>query len=42
MFAPLIREEFDLGLRNDLIIGDNPKQTSGWKNLRAVDMGLRN
>jgi len=36
MIAPLIREQFDLGLRNDLL-GENQRQTSGWKNLRAMD-----
>jgi hypothetical protein len=36
MFAPLIREQFDLGLRND-IVGLNQRQTAGWKTLRALD-----
>jgi hypothetical protein len=39
MFAPLIREQFDLGLRND-IVGQNQRQTAGWKNLRAVDFAV--
>ena len=37
MFAPLIREQFDLGLRND-VLSENQKQTAGWKNLRAVGL----
>jgi hypothetical protein len=39
MFAPLIREQFDLGLRND-VVGANQKQTAGWKNLRALDFAI--
>ena len=39
MFAPLIREQFDLGLRND-IVGLNQRQTAGWKNLRALDFAV--
>ena len=38
MFAPMIREAFDLGLRNDIIDQATHKQTAGWKGLRAVDL----
>ena len=38
MFAPMIREAFDLGLRNDIIDQTTHKQTAGWKGLRAVDL----
>lgn len=38
MFAPLIREVFDLGLRNDVIDKVTQHQTAGWKGLRAVQV----
>jgi len=37
IFAPLIRDQFELGLRNDLI-GEKQKQTCGWKNLRMLEL----
>ncbi len=37
IFSPLIREEFNLCLRNDLVNGTTKKQSRGWKGLRAVD-----
>ena len=37
MFAPLIRDVFDLGLRNDVIDQGTQRQTAGWKGLRALD-----
>ena len=36
MFAPLIRDAFDLGLRNDVIDQATNHQTAGWKGLRAL------
>jgi hypothetical protein len=36
MFAPLIRDAFNLGLRNDVIDQATNHQTAGWKGLRAV------
>jgi hypothetical protein len=36
MFAPLIRDAFNLGLRNDVIDQAANHQTAGWKGLRAV------
>jgi hypothetical protein len=44
MFAPLIRDTFNLGLRNDVIDQTTNRQTAGWKGLRAVqvqEMGQR-
>ena len=38
MFAPLIRDAFDLGLRNDVIDQTTNHQTAGWKGLRAVQV----
>jgi hypothetical protein len=38
MFAPLIRDAFNLGLRNDVIDQATHKQTAGWKGLRAVEL----
>lgn len=35
VMVPVIRDVFNLGLRNDLL-GDNNRQQSGWKGLRAV------
>lgn len=36
MFAPLIRDAFNVGLRNDVIDQATQHQTAGWKGLRAV------
>jgi hypothetical protein len=38
MFAPLIRDTFDLGLRNDVIDQASHKQTAGWKGLAAQEL----
>lgn len=38
MFAPLVREVFDLGLRNDVIDQNTNHQTARWKGLRAVQL----
>ena len=38
MFAPLIREAFNLGLRNDVIDQTTSHQTAGWKGLRALEV----
>jgi hypothetical protein len=38
MFAPLVREVFDLGLRNDVIDKVTQHQTAGWKGLRALEV----
>lgn len=35
LLAPIVRDEFDLGLRNDLPGSDN-KQKAGWKGLKPV------
>ena len=37
MFAPIIRDVFNLGLRNDVIDQTSNKQTAGWKGLRAAN-----
>jgi len=37
MFAPIIRDVFDLGLRNDVIDGTTNHQTAGWKGLHPSD-----
>jgi hypothetical protein len=42
MLAPLVREAFDLGLRNDVFDQDTQHQTQGWKNLRALSNSLGN
>jgi hypothetical protein len=38
MFAPLIRDAFNLGLRNDVIDKATQHQTAGWKGLRALEV----
>jgi len=38
MFAPLIRDAFDLGLRNDVIDQNTNHQTAGWKGLRVQEV----
>ena len=38
MFAPLIRDAFNLGLRNDVIDQATNHQTAGWKGLRALEV----
>ena len=38
MFAPLIRDAFNLGLRNDVIDLATNHQTAGWKGLRALEV----
>jgi hypothetical protein len=38
MFTPLIRDAFNLGLRNDVIDQATNHQTAGWKGLRAVQI----
>jgi hypothetical protein len=37
LLAPIVREEFDLGLRNDLP-GQDSKQKCGWKGLRPAEV----
>ena len=38
MFAPLIRDAFSLGLRNDVIDRITQHQTAGWKGLRSLEV----
>jgi len=38
MLAPLVREFYDLGLRNDVIDRKTNKQTAGWKDLAAQEV----
>ena len=38
MFAPLIRDAFDLGLRNDVIDQATNHHTAGWKGLRIQEV----
>jgi hypothetical protein len=38
MFAPLIRDTFDIGLRNDVYDQETNSQTAGWKGIQAVDL----
>ncbi len=38
MFAPLIRDAFSLGLRNDVIDRITQHQTAGWKGLRTLEV----
>jgi hypothetical protein len=38
MFAPLIRDAFNLGLRNDVIDQATNHQTAGWKGSRALEV----
>ena len=38
MFAPLIRDAFDLGLRNDVIDPATNHQTAGWKGWRVQEV----
>jgi hypothetical protein len=38
MFSPIIREVFDLGLRNDIHDPITKHQTAGWKGIRALDL----
>jgi len=38
MFTPLIRDAFNLGLRNDMIDQATNHQTAGWKGLRALEV----
>jgi hypothetical protein len=37
MLCPIVREHFDLGLRNDLKVKEGKKQICGWKDLRTVN-----
>jgi hypothetical protein len=37
MFASLIRDAFNLGLRNDVIDQTTNHQIAGWKGLRALE-----
>lgn len=37
MFTPLVREAFNLGLRNDVIDQRTQKQRAGWKDLRVQE-----
>lgn len=37
MMVPLIREQFDVGLRNDLVI-DERQGVRGWKDLRVLNL----
>jgi hypothetical protein len=38
MFSPIIRELFDLGLRNDIQDPVTKHQTAGWKGIRTLDL----
>ncbi len=38
MVIPIVREEFNVSLRNDLRGRSSPKQMCGWKDLRALDL----
>ncbi len=38
MFSPIIREVFDLGLRNDVFDPVTKHQTAGWKGIRTLDL----
>ena len=38
MLAELIREQFDLGLRNDLVSLENQTQQCGWKGLKVCEL----
>jgi len=38
MFSPIIRELFDLGLRNDIHDPVTKHQTAGWKGIRTLDL----
>jgi hypothetical protein len=40
IFSSLVRDAFDLGLRNDVIDQVSNKQTAGWKGLRAQSAGI--
>jgi hypothetical protein len=38
IFAPLVKEAFDLGIRNDVVDPNTQKQGSGWKGLSLLDI----
>ena len=38
MFSPIVREVFDLGLRNDVFDPITKHQTAGWKGIRTLDL----
>jgi len=38
MFAPLIRDAFNLGLRHDVINPETQKQGDGWNGIHALDL----
>ena len=38
MFAPLVREAFNVGLRHDVINPETQKQGDGWKGIHALDL----
>ena len=38
MFAPLIRDVFNVGLRHDIINPETQKQGDGWKGIHALDL----
>jgi hypothetical protein len=38
MFTPLIRDAFNLGLRNEVIDQATNHQTAGWKGLRVQEV----
>ena len=40
MLAELIREQFDLGLRNDLVSVESQVQQCGWKGLRMCEPAI--
>lgn len=40
MLSPIIREVFDLGLRNDTMDPGSKHQTAGWKGIRPVQEEL--
>ena len=35
LIMPLVRESFDVGLRNDLFVNEN--HSVGWKNVRLIE-----
>ena len=38
MFSPIIREVFNVGLRNDIIDPGTNRQTAGWKGIHTLDL----
>ena len=38
MFSPIVRDVFNLGLRNDVFDPVTKHQTAGWKGIRTLDL----